>query len=204
MVEHDGAGDHGQPGSARARRRADEQLLPRRSRHRRALRARHVLLRQPGGPRGGEDAGPDSAMLGGCDRAIRRRRVRASADAGEPAGRDERDRPLSEPQRAGRDDRRHQGLRRVVVVTPERPRGSGPDEALLEESAEDLYEHAPCGYLSTMPDGRIVRANATLLEWTAETREALLGGRTFQSLLTIGSRIYYETHYAPLLRMQGF
>jgi PAS domain S-box-containing protein len=78
------------------------------------------------------------------------------------------------------------------------------DHALLEESAEDLYEQAPCGYLSTLPDGTIVRVNQTLVEWTGASREALLGGTKFQSLLTIGSRIYYETHYAPLLRMQGF
>ncbi len=81
--------------------------------------------------------------------------------------------------------------------------GSRLDDALLEESAEDLYEHAPCGYLSTLPDGTIVRANRTLLEWTGTSRE-VLGGSRFQSLLTVGSRIYYETHYAPLLRMQGF
>lgn len=78
------------------------------------------------------------------------------------------------------------------------------DDALLEESAEDLYEDAPCGYLSTLPDGTIVRVNRTFLEWTGATREALLAGTRFQTLLTIGSRIYYETHYAPLLRMQGF
>ena len=78
------------------------------------------------------------------------------------------------------------------------------DEALLEESAEDLYEHAPCGYLSTLPDGTIVRVNRTFIEWTGTSREVLLSGTRFQSLLTIGSRIYYETHYAPLLRMQGF
>ena len=36
------------------------------------------------------------------------------------------------------------------------------------------------------------------------SREALLAGTKFQTLLSIGSRIYYETHYAPLLRMQGF
>jgi PAS domain S-box-containing protein len=77
------------------------------------------------------------------------------------------------------------------------------DEALLEESAEDLYENAPCGYLSTLPDGTIVRANHTFIEWTGASREALLAGRKFQTLLTVGSRIYYETHYAPLLRMQG-
>ena len=78
------------------------------------------------------------------------------------------------------------------------------DKALLEESAEELYEHAPCGYLSTLPDGTIARVNQTFLEWTGASRDALLGGTTFQKLLTIGSRMYYETHYAPLLRMQGF
>lgn len=76
--------------------------------------------------------------------------------------------------------------------------------AILEESAEDLYEHAPCGYLSTLPDGTIARVNQTLLDWTGHTRDRLLSGAKFQSLLTIGSQIYYETHYAPLLRMQGF
>jgi PAS domain S-box-containing protein len=76
--------------------------------------------------------------------------------------------------------------------------------ALLEEEAEDLYEHAPCGYLSTLPDGTIARVNQTFIDWTGRSRDALLAGTKFQTLLTIGSRIYYETHYAPLLRMQGF
>jgi PAS domain S-box-containing protein len=88
------------------------------------------------------------------------------------------------------------------VSTPEDAR-SRLNQGLLEETAEELYENAPCGYLSTMPDGTIVRVNQTFVEWTGMSRAALLGAR-FQSLLTIGSRIYYETHYAPLLRMQGF
>lgn len=74
---------------------------------------------------------------------------------------------------------------------------------VLDESAEDLYEHAPCGYLSTLPDGTIARVNQTLLDWTGYTREFLMAGTRMQSLLTIGSRIYWETHFAPLLRMQG-
>src|SRR5918993_697662 len=83
---------------------------------------------------------------------------------------------------------------------------ANPDavQALLEEEAEDLYEHAPGAYLSTLPDGTIARVNQTFVDWTGRSREALLGGTRFQSLLSIGSRIYYETHYAPLLRMQGF
>ena len=72
-----------------------------------------------------------------------------------------------------------------------------------EQSAEDLYENAPCGYLSTTPGGEIVRVNGTLLRWTGYRREQLLEGKRFQDLLTAGGRIYHETHYAPLLRMQG-
>ena len=74
---------------------------------------------------------------------------------------------------------------------------------MLEDSAEDLYEHAPCGYLSCYPDGLIARVNQTFLTWTGYTRDELLGGRRFVDLLTAGGRIYHETHYAPLLRMQG-
>ncbi|MFY9820316.1 MAG: ATP-binding protein [Thermoanaerobaculia bacterium] len=80
---------------------------------------------------------------------------------------------------------------------------AAPPEALIEESAEDLYEHAPCGYLSTLPGGLIVRVNETFLTWTGFQRQDLVGRRRFQELLTAGGRIYHETHYAPLLQMQG-
>src|SRR3954466_11848950 len=72
-----------------------------------------------------------------------------------------------------------------------------------ERSAGDLYDNAPSGYLSAAPDGRIVRVNGTFLRWTGYGREDLVGSRRFQDLLTPGGRIYHETHYAPLLRMQG-
>jgi signal transduction histidine kinase len=78
------------------------------------------------------------------------------------------------------------------------------DRKLLEESAEELYEQAPCGYLSTLPDGTIVRVNRTLLDWIGQPREDLLERRRFQDLLTMPGRIYYETHLGPLLSMQGF
>jgi PAS domain S-box-containing protein len=72
-----------------------------------------------------------------------------------------------------------------------------------EETAEELYEHAPCGYLSVLPDGTIVRVNQTLLNWTGYSRESLLG-RSLRDLLPVPARVFYETHYDPLLRMQGF
>ncbi|KUN35244.1 SpoIIE family protein phosphatase [Streptomyces olivochromogenes] len=75
--------------------------------------------------------------------------------------------------------------------------------ALLEDSAEDLYERAPCGYLSTLLDGTIAKINTTLLNWLGRQRGDLVGRKTFSDLLTVGGRLYHETHFAPLLRMQG-
>jgi PAS domain S-box-containing protein len=83
-----------------------------------------------------------------------------------------------------------------------------PDDArrrldtLLEDDPADLYENAPCGYLSTTPDGTIVKVNRTMCLWTGRTAEELVGAR-FPDLLSIGGQIFHETHYAPLLRMQG-
>ena len=73
----------------------------------------------------------------------------------------------------------------------------------LEESAEELYEAAPCGYFSTLPNGQFVKVNRTLLDWTGFSRESLLAGRRFRDLLTVPSKIYHDTHFGPLLQMQG-
>jgi sigma-B regulation protein RsbU (phosphoserine phosphatase) len=75
--------------------------------------------------------------------------------------------------------------------------------ALLEDSAEDLYENAPCGYVSTLLDGQIAKVNTTLLTWLGYARDELVGRRYFADLLTVGGRLYHETHFAPLLSMQG-
>ncbi len=77
------------------------------------------------------------------------------------------------------------------------------DDPLLDDSAEELFEDAPCGYLSTRLDGTIVKVNRTFEAWTGHERGTLIGRRRFQDLLSPGGRIYHETHYAPLLRMQG-
>ena len=120
------------------------------------------------------------------------RRVRARADSRLGARADGGHRPLPEPQRARGDHRRDPSVRLT-----------GAGMGVSDLSAEDLYENAPCGYLSASPDGTIVRVNATFLRWTGYAREDLVGAKRFQDLLSPGGRIYHETHYAPLLRMQG-
>ena len=71
------------------------------------------------------------------------------------------------------------------------------------EDLEDLFENAPCGYVSLKPSGEIFRCNKTFATWTGFAAEELVGKR-FQDLLNMAGRIFYETHFAPLLRMQGF
>ena len=76
-----------------------------------------------------------------------------------------------------------------------------PDAAEADD-LEDLFENAPCGYLSTLPNGRISRVNRTFSTWTGFDSGQLVG-RRFLDLLNIAGKIYYETHFAPLLRLQG-
>jgi PAS domain S-box-containing protein len=71
------------------------------------------------------------------------------------------------------------------------------------EDLEDLFENAPCGYVSMQADGRIIKSNRTFAVWMGYEHDHLVG-RRFQDLLNIAGKIYYETHFAPLLRMQGF
>ncbi|NJQ15604.1 PP2C family protein-serine/threonine phosphatase [Streptomyces bohaiensis] len=75
--------------------------------------------------------------------------------------------------------------------------------ALLEDSAEELYEKAPCGYLSTLMDGTVARVNGTLLDWLGLSREQVVSRLTFPDLLTGAGKLFYETRFFPLLRLKG-
>ncbi len=74
-------------------------------------------------------------------------------------------------------------------------------ECLLPE-ADALLERAPCGLVVTTEDGTILRSNQTFSRWLGSDPTALLG-RRFQSLLTMGGRIFHQTHWAPLMKIQG-
>jgi sigma-B regulation protein RsbU (phosphoserine phosphatase) len=74
-------------------------------------------------------------------------------------------------------------------------------EALVYDDPVQLYERAPCGFLSTTPDGVIVKCNATFRTWIWLEAADIVGKLSFVDLLTPGGRIYHETHYAPSLKM---
>ena len=86
------------------------------------------------------------------------------------------------------------------------PREPAGEPVSTGAAAEDLrrdYDRAPCGFLTTTPQGVIINVNQTFLSWTGLTREELVGERRFVELLSPGGRLFHETHYMPLLQIQG-
>ena len=65
-----------------------------------------------------------------------------------------------------------------------------------------LYEHAPCGYLSFLADGRVVKVNQTLLGWLGFERAEIEEQVSFKDLISRGGKVYYEMFYMPLLQLQ--
>jgi PAS domain S-box-containing protein len=70
------------------------------------------------------------------------------------------------------------------------------------ETVDELYNHAPCGYYTHLADGTIIKINDTLLSWLGYKREEVIRKISWTEFLTMGSKIYYETHFFPLLQIQ--
>jgi signal transduction histidine kinase/CheY-like chemotaxis protein len=77
------------------------------------------------------------------------------------------------------------------------------EDVLCQDSEAELYEQAPCGYLSTRPNGLIIKVNQTFLAWLGLEREQLIGKRRFQELLTIPGQIFFENHFHPILLIES-
>jgi PAS domain S-box-containing protein len=69
-------------------------------------------------------------------------------------------------------------------------------------SIHEAFEGAPCGLLATTVDGMIVRVNSTFCGWIGYEARDLLDKLRIQDLLTIGGKVFHQTHWAPLLQMQ--
>ena len=67
---------------------------------------------------------------------------------------------------------------------------------------DDLLYYAPCGFLSFDDDGTILLVNARLLERLGYS-PGELEGRHVETILSVGGKVFYQTHFFPLLKMQG-
>lgn len=61
---------------------------------------------------------------------------------------------------------------------------------------DDILDAAPCGFLSFGDDGTILLANAKLAAMV-EHEQRSLPGRNIEKLLTVGARVFYQTHFFP-------
>ncbi|MCU7618489.1 PAS domain-containing sensor histidine kinase [Chryseobacterium sp. PBS4-4] len=72
----------------------------------------------------------------------------------------------------------------------------------LSEDFDDFFESSLCGFVITDENGIITRVNTCAARWLNSSPDQLTGKR-ISDLLSIGGRIYFETHLWPLLRIQG-
>ena len=150
LVEHDGAGDHGQRRSASLERGAGEQLLPHRSRDRQAFRARHIPLRQP---RGSAGVNVPTLILQCSQDAIAPEAVGRYVAAHIPGSTFVQLRATGHCPHLSDPDETIAAIRSFLDA--QRSRAMVPaDNPTVEDSAEELFEHAPCGYLIAHADGR--------------------------------------------------
>jgi PAS domain S-box-containing protein len=67
--------------------------------------------------------------------------------------------------------------------------------------SEALYQHAPCGYISFLPDGTIIKINETLLNWLGNQNDEIVYRKRFGELISKGGEMYYALFYLPLLQL---
>lgn len=68
---------------------------------------------------------------------------------------------------------------------------------------EQLLDEVPVGLLVTDASGTIACVNATLCNWSGYSADELVGRKKLQDLFTVGGRIFHQTHWMPILQVQG-
>ena len=67
---------------------------------------------------------------------------------------------------------------------------------------DELLNKAPCGFLVFTDDGKIVEVNQTLLDLLGYEPEDLRALH-IEKLFTVAARIFYQTHFFPLLKLKS-
>jgi PAS domain S-box-containing protein len=67
---------------------------------------------------------------------------------------------------------------------------------------DELLNNAPCGFLAFSDDGRVIEVNATLLDLLGYERDELVQLHV-EKIFSLAGRIFYQTHFFPLLKLNG-
>jgi PAS domain S-box-containing protein len=87
-------------------------------------------------------------------------------------------------------------------VTAELKKQVGAGSNGQPSGLDAMLDTAPCGFLSFAADGTIELVNGTLLRMLGYEREELLGAHV-ETILAVGSRVFYQTHLFPLVSLHG-
>lgn len=74
----------------------------------------------------------------------------------------------------------------------------------LSSALTELVEDAPCGIVVTDPDGRLLFVNGTLKRWLNISVTTGAAPERLPDLMAGAGRLFYETHLAPMMHLQGF
>ena len=72
----------------------------------------------------------------------------------------------------------------------------------MTETAADLLDRAPCGFVSFGDDGQVRYVNSTLLERLGYARDEIVG-KHVETLFTVAGRVFLQTHFFPLVKLHG-
>jgi sigma-B regulation protein RsbU (phosphoserine phosphatase) len=78
-----------------------------------------------------------------------------------------------------------------------------PSELPALPSDGQLFDEVPCGLLVVSTAGVILKVNRTFCNWVGYAAEELVQQVKLQSLFSMGARIFHQTHWLPMLEMQG-
>lgn len=70
-------------------------------------------------------------------------------------------------------------------------------------NSEELYDITPCYLFSFSNDGLITRMNKLFLTDLGFAEKDVVNQRYISELLTVGSKIFFQTHFYPLIKLHG-
>jgi sigma-B regulation protein RsbQ len=99
---------------------------------------------------------------------------------------------------------------KVMKATGHCPHMSSPDETIIADQKlpwsngmiATLFENAPCGYFVFDDDATILAVNETLAGILGKPKEEL-PGQNVASIFTLPTRIFFQTHLFPMIRLHG-
>ena len=76
-------------------------------------------------------------------------------------------------------------------------------ESKFKINYEELYNTAPCGYICSQPDGKIIEVNNRFLEFTGYKRAEVIERKNIVDFLTKAGNIQYDSSFVVILKLQG-